>query len=192
MPYSPEHKQQTRDRIVNSARHLFNRHGFGGVTIDEIMNHAGLTRGGFYRHFRTKEELYADAVRQFVCLETPERWQSKHVQPGADGRARARMIVHAYLSREHMDDREGSCPLVTLPSDVGRGGKGVKAAFRLVLEKMVEIFAADVAGGPGDRALALVATCVGAMVIARAVDDSRLGDRFRAAAREHVLDAIDR
>jgi AcrR family transcriptional regulator len=62
MPYAPEHKQETRKRIVNSARRLFNRKGFAAVTIDDIMADAGLTRGGFYKHFNTKEELYADAV----------------------------------------------------------------------------------------------------------------------------------
>jgi TetR/AcrR family transcriptional repressor of nem operon len=56
MPYSLTHKQETRERIVNSARRLFNRKGFTEVTIDEIMKHAGLTRGGFYRHFDTKEQ----------------------------------------------------------------------------------------------------------------------------------------
>jgi hypothetical protein len=98
------------------------------------------------------------------------------------------MIVNAYLSREHFDDREGSCPIVALPSDVARGGKAVKAAFRQVLEKMVDVFAANL-GEPEarERALALVAMCVGAMVIARAVDDPKLGDRFRDAAREHLL-----
>src|SRR5580692_2463580 len=133
MPYTRKHKQETRERIVNSARRLFNRRGFTEVTIDQIMQHAGLTRGGFYKHFDTKEQLYSHAVRQFVCMEAPERWQSKHVDRCAQGHTLARMIVNAYLSREHLDDREGSCPLVALPSDVARGGKAVKAAFRQVL-----------------------------------------------------------
>jgi hypothetical protein len=65
MPYAPEHKQETRERIVKCARRLFNRKGFAEVTIDEIMANTGLTRGGFYKHFNAKEELYADAIRQF-------------------------------------------------------------------------------------------------------------------------------
>jgi TetR/AcrR family transcriptional regulator, transcriptional repressor for nem operon len=201
MPYTRKHKQETRERIVNSARRLFNRRGFTEVTIDQIMQHAGLTRGGFYKHFDTKEQLYSHAVRQFVCMEAPERWQSKHVDRCAQGHTLARMIVNAYLSREHLDDREGSCPLVALPSDVARGGKAVKAAFRQVLDKMVQVFAANLVepqappslaaratdGQGSQRALALVAMCVGAMVVARAVDDPRLGDAFRDAAREHLL-----
>ena len=188
MPYSPEHKRETRERIVKSARRLFNSKGFAEVTIDEIMAQAGLTRGGFYKHFNTKEELYADAVRQFLCMEPPERWQKKHVDPCAQGPTRARMIVNAYLSREHFDSRDGSCPLVALPSDVARAGKAVKAAFRQVLDRLVEIFAANLAEPEArQRALALVALCVGAMVVARAVDDPKLADEFRDAAREHLL-----
>jgi len=143
MPYVPKHKQETRDRIVNSARRLFNRKGFTEVTIDEIMKHAGLTRGGFYKHFETKEQLYAHALRQFLCVDPPEHWQRKHVDLCAEGHTFARMIVNAYLSREHFDDREGSCPVVALPSDVARGGRAVKAAFRQVLNKMVDVFNAN-------------------------------------------------
>jgi TetR/AcrR family transcriptional regulator, transcriptional repressor for nem operon len=190
MPYLPKHKQDTRERIVNSARRLFNRKGFTEVTIDEIMRHAGLTRGGFYKHFNTKEQLYAHAVRQFLCIDSPERWQRKHVDLCAQGSALARMIVNAYLSREHLEDREGSCPVVALPSDIARGGKAVKAAFREVLDKMVHIFAANLDEPEAQqRALALVAMCVGAMVVARAVDDPELGDRFRGAAHQHLLAA---
>jgi AcrR family transcriptional regulator len=188
MPYSIQHKHETRQRIVNSARRLFNRKGFSEVTIDEIMMHAGLTRGGFYRHFKTKEQLYAHAVRQFLCVDPPELWQRKHVDLCAQGHTFARMIVNAYLSREHFDDREGSCPIVAVPSDVARGGKAVKAAFRQVLEKMVDVFAVNLSEPEArERALALVAMCVGAMVIARAVDEPKLGDRFRDAAREHLF-----
>ncbi len=190
MPYSLTHKQQTRERIVTSARRLFNRKGFTEVTIDEIMKQAGLTRGGFYKHFDTKEQLYSHAVLQFLCMGAPERWQSKHVDPCASGPALAQMIVNAYLSREHFDDRDGSCPLVALPSDVARGGKAIKAAFRQVLDKMVEVFAANlIEPRARQQAFALVALCVGAMVIARAVDDPKLGDKFRDAAREHLLEA---
>lgn len=191
MRYSPTQKQNTRERIVNSARWLFNRRGFTEVTIDEIMAHAGLTRGGFYRHFATKEQLYADAVRQFLCMTEPERWQKKYVNRCAKGPELARMIVNAYLSREHLDDHGGSCPLVALPSDVARGGKAVKGAFREVLGKMIEIFAINLSHPEArERALSLVALCVGAMVIARGIDDAKLGDEIRSAARGQLLDAL--
>src|SRR5215475_12442013 len=104
MPYTPQHKQQTRERIVRSARRLFNRKGFAGVTIDEIMAEAGLTRGGFYRHFAAKEELYREALLQFTYRNPPEEWQRKHVYLCAEGPALARMIMEAYLSVEHWQD----------------------------------------------------------------------------------------
>src|SRR5215813_11964890 len=165
MTYTPQHKQQTRERIVRSARRLFSRKGFAEVTIDEIMAEAGLTRGGFYRHFATKEELYGEALLQFTCRNPPEDWQRKHVDPCAEGARLARMIVDAYLSQEHLQDRDGSCPMLGLPSDVSRSNNAVKRAFRQVLDDMVSVFVANLRGrGARDRGLVLAALCVGAMV----------------------------
>ena len=71
MPYTTRHKQDTRQRILESARRLFNSKGFAEVSIGEIMANAGLTHGGFYRHFNDKSELYAEAVQWFLCEATP-------------------------------------------------------------------------------------------------------------------------
>jgi AcrR family transcriptional regulator len=188
MPYTAQHKQETRARILRAARRLFNRKGFAEVTIDEIMGEAGLTRGGFYRHFATKDELYSEALLQFTCIDPPEEWQRKHVDPCAQGVTFARMILDAYLSREHLRDRDGSCPTLGLPSDVARSSVTVKKAYRTVVEMMLSVFAANLRGPRArERALALVSLCVGAMVVARAVDDPALADAFRKAARTHVL-----
>jgi len=188
MPYKPEHRRETRKRILHSARKLFNRKGFAEVTIDAIMAEAGLTRGGFYRHFATKEELYSEALLQFTCRCPPEKWQRKHVDPCAQGVALARMLVDAYLSREHFQDRDGSCPTVALPSDVSRSNAAVKRAFAKVLDMLVSVFVANLRGRDArEHGLALVSACVGAMVVARAVDDPALADAFRRAARKHVL-----
>ena len=191
MPYTQEHKERTRTRIVESARRLFNRNGFAEVSIDEIMGDAGLTRGGFYKHFSAKEDVYQAAVLQFACAERPEAWQARHIDPAAKGAALARMIVEAYLSRDHFDDRDGSCPMIALPSDVSRGNGGVKSAFRQVLEMMVDVFEAnlpqDDSAPRRERALALAATVVGGMVLARAVDDKNLADELRDSARRQVF-----
>jgi TetR/AcrR family transcriptional repressor of nem operon len=188
MPHAPQRKQETREQILRSARRLFNRKGFAEVTIDEIMGEVGLTRGGFYRHFATKDELYSEALLQFTCKSPPEQWQRKHVDPCAEGATFARMIVDAYLSREHLQDRDGSCPTAGLASDVSRSSGRVKRAFRKVVEDMISVFAANLRGGDArDQALALVSACIGAMVVARAVDDPALANAFRAAARKHVL-----
>ena len=104
MPYSAEHKQETRTRILESARRLFNRNGFEAVTIGEIMRDAGLTHGGFYKHFAAKEDLYQAAVLQFICAEEPTRWQARHIDPEEKGPGLVRMIVDAYLSDDHLTD----------------------------------------------------------------------------------------
>ena len=89
MPYTPEHKRRTRQRIVGAAARLFNRNGFAEVTIGEIMAAAGLTHGGFYRHFAGKEELYAEAVRHFLRKEAPARWQKRRAGAPAGPAVRA-------------------------------------------------------------------------------------------------------
>jgi AcrR family transcriptional regulator len=193
MPAPTDQKSATRERILRSARKLFNRRGFTEVTIEEIMADAGLTRGGFYNHFETKEALYSEAIAQFTGNEPPEPWRTVGFDPSAHGAALARMIVNAYLSREHFDDRDGSCPMVGLPSDAARSGKLAQAAFQQVLEMMVGAFEANVgpAGKPArERALALAALCVGGMVLARAVGDERLSDELRDAARSQALQTL--
>jgi AcrR family transcriptional regulator len=187
MPYSPEQKRDTREKILESARRLFNRKGYSGVSIEEIMSDASLTHGGFYRHFTGKDELYAAAVRQFLCQKTPAAWQ-KPREPCAVTKPRAQRIVDAYFSREHFDDRDGCCPLLGAASDVQHGGEAVKAAYREVVEQMVKVFE-DHLNEPRarDRALALVALCVGGMVLARSVGDPGLADDFRRTAHAEVL-----
>src|SRR3954470_16255674 len=143
MPYTPEHKQKTRSRIVQAARKLFNQRGFEAVSIAEIMTEAGLTHGGFYKHFAAKDELYQEAVLEFICQEMPEAWQRRYIDPSQAGPALARMILDAYLSDDHLEDRAASCPMIALPSDVQRGNPGVKDAFRQVMEMMTQAFEAN-------------------------------------------------
>jgi AcrR family transcriptional regulator len=189
MPYTAEHKQETRTRIIQSARRLFNRNGFEAVTIGEIMEEAGLTHGGFYKHFAAKEDLYQVAVLEFIRGE-PEDWQTRNFDPAAKGAALARMILDAYLSKEHFADREASCPMIALPSDVARGNKAVRGAFREVMEMMVAAFEANLPTtndrAPRQRALALVALAVGGMVLARAMDERTAADEVRDAARDEA------
>jgi len=187
MPYSLKHKRDTRDKILESARRLFNKRGFSEVSIDEVMENAGLTRGGFYRHFRDKDELYAEAVRRFLCADAPKPWQPKTSERMAR-KPRSQRIVDAYFSRDHFDDRETCCPLIALPSDVMRGSDAVKGAYREVLEKLIDIFLDDLdAPQRRERALALAALCIGGIVAPKCVDDPALADRLRRAARREAL-----
>ena len=194
MPHPPEQKDESRQRIVRSARKLFNRRGFAEVTIEEIMAEAGLTRGGFYNHFGAKQELYAEAILQFGNGDAPERWQTCGFDFTARGPALAREIVNAYLSQEHFDDRDGSCPMVGMPSDTARSGKVVRAAYQQILEMMVSAFETTVTPseeGTREQALALAAMCVGGMVLARAVDDRQLADELRGAVRRQAFTMLD-
>ena len=188
MPYSREHKRDTREKIIESARRLFNKKGFSEVSIDEVMENAGLTRGGFYRHFRDKDELYTEAVRRFLCATAPKPWQPKPPHQAMARKPRGQRVVDAYFSRDHFEDRETCCPLVALPSDVMRGSDAVKGAYREVLEKLVEIFL-DELDEPQrrERALALAALCVGGIVTPKCVDDPALADDLRRAAHRQAL-----
>lgn len=182
MPYTAEHKQATRERILESARRLFNDRGFARVSIDEVMDHAGLTRGGFYRHFRDKSELYAEAVRWFLCAEAPKPWQGR-----SSAKRRSDRVVDAYFSRDHFTDRESCCPLLTTPSDIVGGDEGVRSAYGAVLKKLVSIFAVDL--GDKDEALALAALCVGGMVLARNLEGS-LAQAMRGAAYRRAQNVL--
>jgi AcrR family transcriptional regulator len=188
MPYTPEHKRETRQKILESARRLFNKSGFSEVSIDEIMENAGLTRGGFYRHFANKDELYAEAVRRFLCADAPKPWQRNPDRARTARKPRGQRVVDSYFSRDHFDDRETCCPLIALPSDVMRGSDAVKGAYREVLEKLIDILQADL-NEPHrrERALALVALCVGGIVAAKCMDDPVLADELRRAAHRQAL-----
>lgn len=186
MPYTPKHKAKTRARIVQSALRLFVRHGFETVSIDAIMADAGLTRGGFYNHFATKEELYGEAMDSFGKAGPARRHIEAARESGADPEALAAAIVSAYLSREHLEGAEGHCPLMALPSDSARAGDGVKRAYRQLLENLIELVENGIAAEDRDRrsrTLAIVTLCAGGMALARAVDDAELSDEIRAAAK---------
>ena len=188
MPYSPDHKQETRTRIVRSAARLFNTRGFAEVTIGEIITVAGLTHGGFYRHFSSKDELYAEAVRHFLRKEAPARWQKRPAGARKPDQPFAKSVVDAYLSHEHFKDVDGSCPLIGLSSDVAHSGEAVKVAYREVAESMIEVFKANLKGrAPREQAMVLVALCVGGMVLARAMDDQVLAHDFLETTRKHAL-----
>jgi AcrR family transcriptional regulator len=200
MPYPADHREQIRGRILESARRLFNRNGLTEVSIDQLMAGAGLTRGGFYSYFSSKEALYAEAITQFVRSNERPEWQQAVFSQPVQGQMMARAILDAYLSRAHLDDVEGSCPMIGLATDVARGGGTAKAAYREVMGMMVGIFAENFgpdalspSNHPSDpaadrvRALAVVALCVGGMVLARAVDEPATADDLRAAAHQYAV-----
>ncbi len=191
MPYRPEHKQETRERIVESARQLFNRRGFSDVSIDEIMSDAGLTRGGFYNHFDTKDELYCEAVAAYTQCNPTDRWDGVTFDMNGSGRTLAHELINAYLSSEHLGDIDGQCPMISLPSDVARAGPEVRSVYQRLLQGMgsmiEEGLKSENAQTRRRTALAITALCIGSMVVARTVDDEEFANEMREASRQFIL-----
>jgi TetR/AcrR family transcriptional regulator, transcriptional repressor for nem operon len=183
MPYPAGHRKEVRGKIVQSARRLFNRHGFENVSVTQIMAGAGLTHGGFYSYFKSKSDLYAEVLG---CFFTDPEWKSCWEGVDVDLRSAdvGPQVVRAYLSRQHFEDVENSCPMVALPSDVSRSGASAKRAFETVFEAMVNVLERSSAENGRARrttAHATAALCVGGMVVARALADRALADELRDA-----------
>lgn len=180
MASQPHHREQVRQRIIQSALLLFNRHGFTAASIDDIMAGAGMTRGGFYSYFRSKSELYAEAISCFASGELEDIASSD----------RAAHLVRDYLSRKHFEEVERNCPLVGLPNDVSRTDQSVREAQESALRMMIETFEKGIsaASEPARRlALALTSLCVGGMVLARAIENPSLADELREATMATAL-----
>jgi TetR/AcrR family transcriptional regulator, transcriptional repressor for nem operon len=189
MPYSPGRRDATKATIVRVARRLFNRFGFDGVSVGQIMAEAGLTHGGFYRHFESKSDLYAEALQ---CFFTDPGWDSNWKGVVIDHAVAdiGPQIVRAYLSRQHFEDIDNSCPMIALPSDVARSGKSAKHAYETAFRAMVDFLQrGSRASRHPDRvaALSIAALCVGGMVIARASDDRAFADEVRDACMAVAL-----
>ena len=189
MPYTAEHKARTRAKIVANARVLFNRRGFDRVSIDDIMRESGLTRGGFYNHFDSKEALYADAINSFTTC-NPFAAEAARKGGFSSPKQAARRLAELYLSDDVLHDVEQHCPLIALPSDVARSGREPRAAYTMIVRRMLQVFrAAFPASDPDASAKAelMVNLCVGSMVIARTTTDASLRRSLRATARDEVL-----
>lgn len=192
MPFTPEHKARTRARIIESARVLFNRKGFDQVSIDEIMKAAGLTRGGFYNHFSSKEALYAEAVRSFATC-NPFARERERIGGYPGPQQAARRLVELYLSDEVLDDVEQHCPLIALPSDVARAGLEPRSAYTFIVRRMLSVFRAAFPASDqraDAKAQVILNLCVGGMVIARTTADPELRRSLRAAALEQALELL--
>ena len=190
MPYSIEHKLRTRAHIVETSRKLFNIYGFNGVSIDMIMKTAGLTRGGFYNHFKNKEALYSEAVESFLMGRGAEWRDEAGIDPKNLTPEMTKQMILSYLSEEHLEDIEGQCPMIALPSDVARASQAVQFSYQKLLEAMSGLFEHTLKlSGKGKKqdALALTALCIGGMVVARSLPDDALAAEVRKAALKTAL-----
>lgn len=190
MPYPKGHRAEVKKKIVESARRLFNRHGFEQVSLNEIMSGAGLTHGGFYSYFRSKSDLYVEALNCFFTdPEWKNCWEGVEIDPNSADFGP--QVIRAYLSHQHFDDVENSCPMVALPADVTRGDARLKRAFETVFAAMVNILERSMGGRGREvhaRAQATAALCIGGMVIARAMEDRAAADALRDACMKVALE----
>ena len=189
MPYTAAHRTRTKKNIIDSARKLFNRHGFENVSIRQIMAGAGLTHGGFYSYFGSKSDLYAEVLNCFFTdPEWKNCWEGVHVDlSSTDVGAQ---VVRAYLSRQHYEDVENSCPMVALPTDVARSGVAARSAFETVFRAMVSVLERSLVDKLRPRrvtAQAIAALSIGGMVVARTLVDRTHADQLRASCLEAAL-----
>ena len=185
MRYPVGHKEKTRERILEAAAKIFRRLGYHAAGVDAVMEEAGLTAGGFYAHFDSKEELLVEAMATASVGARAVMQPKAESLDDASGRAWIVGLFDNYLSPAHRDQPEIGCPLPPLISEVGRGAGPVKASF----EGIVRDFAAGLRSQSGDdlteeRCLALVALCVGGVALARSVEDDELGVRILGACRD--------
>jgi AcrR family transcriptional regulator len=184
MPPSRKHHNRIRDLVLQSAGRLFNRHGFNAVSIDDVMAEAGLTRGSFYCYFSSKSDLYAQSVARVVHKDR------ENPKPNGSERTRADKIVNDYLSDAEQDSTADTSPMIGLPNDVSRTDRAVRQAFEAALKLKVQSFEQAGNGNAETRranALAIAALCVGGMVLSRSIDDRKLGDELRGAAKATAL-----
>src|SRR6202041_1100525 len=190
MPYPTGHRAEIKGKIIQSARRLFNQHGFESVSLDKIMSGAGLTRGGFYSYFESKSDLYAQVLG---CFFTDPEWKScwDGVEVDLSSADVGPQVVRAYLSRQHFEDVENSCPMVALPTDVARSGRSAKLAFETVFKAMVSVLERSlVKKKQRHRIIAgsIAAMSIGGMIVARGLADHPLADRLREGCMSVALE----
>lgn len=180
-------KEETHDRIVSVAARAIRRSGYDGTGVADIMKEAGLTHGAFYAHFDSREAMLAEAAGR-ACAESAAT-AARLTADAAPGRALA-SFLGAYLSKEHVEAVEHGCPLAALGSETARQGPVVRRIATRHIKETIDQVARQSPdwGQPGahERAMVTVATMVGALLLARAVDEPALSDGLREAALAHL------
>jgi len=184
MPYTQDHKDRSRLRILASALRLFSERGFGQVTIDDVMADAGLTRGAFYAHFDSKEHLYADAIHHGI-----ETSAITAVARGPKGLATLQKVVSGYLCRGHVDGTVPPCPLAFFSSDVGVRERRVRDTYTRAFRSLAGVLGHHAGSRELDeRALAIAVLMVGGVAVSTALTDNALKDRILAGCRRAIME----
>lgn len=186
MPYTKTHKNKTRERILHSSFRLFAMKGFKGVTIDELMNKCGLTRGAFYAHFASKAELYREALK-FRADST----QLASAKPNdTSNKQWLSLLLDKYLSMEHVKgERSLSCPLAFLATDINMQNNTIRTAYADTYHGMntaIMEYASSYTDCDEQDVLSVTAMMIGAVAIARTLQNQEAIEDLLAACRREA------
>jgi TetR/AcrR family transcriptional repressor of nem operon len=191
MRYSKEHKLETHARIVKKASVRLREKGAHGIGVADLMKDAGLTHGGFYAHFDSREALVIEAFAYAMDRGT-ERWRKLAEQTPAEQRFAT--IVDSYLTPLHRDDPGHGCAIPTLGAEIARESPKTRKAFAAKIEQMIEMLADQIPDVPREvarkQAMAAIATMMGTLVMARVAGNGELSDEIMGAGRDAVLDPV--
>ena len=189
MRYSKEHKQETHARIVKKAATRLREKGAHGIGVADLMKDAGLTHGGFYAHFDSREALVVEAFVHAMDRST-ERWRKKAELTPPEKRFAS--IVESYLTPAHRDDPGHGCAVPTLAAEIARESPKTRKAFAAKLDEMIDMLADQIPDVPRKaarkQAISALATMMGAMVLSRVAGTGEFSDEILAAGRDAVLD----
>jgi TetR/AcrR family transcriptional repressor of nem operon len=188
MRYSREHKLETHARIVKKASMRLREKGAHGIGVADLMKEAGLTHGGFYAHFDSRDALVIEAFAYAMDRGT-ERWRKVMEQTPPDKRFST--IVESYLTPLHRDDPGNGCAIPTLGAEIARESPKTRRAFAAKLEQMIDMMADQILGVPRKaarkQAVAALATMMGTIVMSRIAGTGEFSDEILDAGREAVL-----
>jgi TetR/AcrR family transcriptional repressor of nem operon len=188
MRYSKEHKQETHARIVKKASVRLREKGAHGIGVADLMKEAGLTHGGFYAHFDSREALVIEAFSHAMDRST-DRWRQLAAQVPPEERLST--IVEAYLSSQHRDNPGNGCAVPALSAEIARESPKTRKSFAGKLDQMIamlsEQFVGDTAKPARKQAMAALATMMGTIVLARVAGNGEMSDELMSAGREAVL-----
>jgi len=177
MPWAADHKEKTRVQILDSASALFTKQGYEKVSINQVMQHAGLTRGAFYKHFASKSALYCEAILYGTRKAAKERL--KHADDISQ-------LISAYISQKHVDSEGEVCPLAFLVSDISQQDESLKDIYGTVLNGFINVMA-DYVGKDRDAAVLSTILMIGSVALGRAVADPKLSEEILETARRVAL-----
>jgi len=190
MRVSRDQAEKNRQTVIDVASRLFREHGFDGIGLKDLMETAGLTQGAFYKQFASKADLAAQASRRAMASAF-NRFSAAAATNPDDPLGAA---IALYLSTEHREERMDGCPVAALGSDAARQGADVKASFEAGIReylKMLGLWVDEAEGKEsGGKAMAVLSTMVGAMVLSRAVNDPNLAQALLDSSAQQVREIV--